>query len=355
MLKVKPEFVEQVRDARQPEDLYDSLQSAIELEHATIPLYLTAAYSIKDGYNAEARRIILSVAIEEMLHMTIAANVANAIGYRPVIDKPGFIPLYPGPLPMHIHEGLTASLQKVSRGLVYDVFMTIEEPEIPIKLRVKEIMALSLPITPPPKRFSTIGDFYDAVKNKLRELGDGIFRNPASPQVVDNTWFPASELFPVADVDSACRAIDVIVDQGEGTRASPLDRPGGRPAHYYRLAQIVYGRMLLEDTSTTEGWSYSGAAVPLNPAGVWNLYPDAKAVDYANGSRERNLVDRFNYSYTNLLRALHTTFNGKPQTLAQALGLMYEQRLLVSDIVSTPVTDTGYFATPTFEYTPVPT
>jgi hypothetical protein len=33
---------------------------------------------------------------------------------------------------------------------------------------------------------------------------------------------------------------------------------------------------------------------------------------------------------------------------------MYELRLLAGDIVSTPVTGTDYFATPTFEYTPVP-
>lgn len=352
MLKIKDEFIEQVRAARRPEDLYESLQSAIELEHATIPLYLTAAYSIKDGFNVAARKIIQSVVIEEMLHMTIAANVANAIGYSPVIDKPGFIPLYPGPLPMHVHEGLTTSLQKASRGMIYNVFMTIEEPEIPIKLRVTQITALSFATpAPAPKGFSTIGDFYEAIKKKLRELGDGIFQKPANPQVVDNTWFQANELFPIKNVETACRAIDIVVEQGEGTRSSPIGKPTGEPAHYYRLAQIVYGRMLVADKNT---FSYSGDPVPLDPQGIWNLYPDAKLVDYVEGSRERALVARFNYSYTSLLRALHTTFNGKPVALAQAIGLMYELKLLVADIVSTPVTGTDYFATPTFEYSPVP-
>jgi hypothetical protein len=113
--------------------------------------------------------------------------------------------------------------------------------------------------------------------------------------------------------------------------------------------------MLVEDKSTKEGYSYSGAAVPLRPTGAWNLYPDAKAVDYEDGGRERALVERFNYTYTSLLRSLHTTFNGKPETLAKAMGLMYELRLLVRDLVSTPVTGADYFAAPTFEYTPVPT
>ncbi|HEX8166333.1 MAG TPA: ferritin-like protein [Beijerinckiaceae bacterium] len=356
MLKLRPEFLDEVRAAETPEDLYKHLQAAIELEHATIPLYLTAAYSIKDGYNAKARGIIVSVAIEEMLHMTIAANVLNAIGGSPTIDKPGFVPLYPGPLPMHVHEGLTASLQKATRGLIYNTFMTIEEPEVPIKLRVKQLEVLPTALfagAPSPTGYATIGDFYAAIQQKIRDLAkkEDIF-NPSNPQVVDNTWFPASELFPVVDVDTACKAIDVIVEQGEGTKSSPLEHPGGEPAHYYRLAQIVYGRELVEDESTDEGYSYSGAAVPLDPAGVWNLLPDAKAVDYAEGSRARYLADRFNYAYTSLLRALHRTFNGEPERLRSALGLMYELRLLCADLVATPIEDTPYFAAPTFEYTP---
>src|SRR5262249_2013071 len=129
MLKVRPELVDSIRAAKDVKDLYNHVQGAIELEHATIPLYLTAAYSIKPGRSSQAQQIILSVANQEMLHMTIACNVLNAIGGSPVIDKPGFIPVYPGPLPMNVHERLTASLQKATRGFIYNTFMAIEEPE----------------------------------------------------------------------------------------------------------------------------------------------------------------------------------------------------------------------------------
>jgi rubrerythrin len=226
MLKIRSELVAGVRAAESAEDLYEYLQGAVELEHATIPLYLTAAFSIKPGFNREARAIIMSVANQEMLHMSIAANVLNAIGGRPEMDQPGFIPLFPGPLPMHIHEGLTASLQKVTRGLVYNLFMAIEEPEVPIKLRVKQMTMLPTPqfaAAPPAQSYATIGDFYDAIKERIHAFGDKIFKNPSSPQVVDNTWFPPDQMFPVTDAKSACRAIDVIVEQGEGTRTSPLE------------------------------------------------------------------------------------------------------------------------------------
>ena len=69
-------------------DLRAHLQWAIELEHATIPPYLCALYSIKPGKNTDAAAAITSVFVEEMLHLTLAANVLNAIGGAPVIDAP---------------------------------------------------------------------------------------------------------------------------------------------------------------------------------------------------------------------------------------------------------------------------
>ena len=355
MLRVRPELVDSIRAAKDVKDLYDHVQAAIELEHATIPIYLTAAYSIKPGRSSQAQQIILSVANQEMLHMTIACNVLNAIGGSPVIDKPGFIPVYPGPLPMNVHEGLTASLQKATRGFVFNTFMTIEEPELPIKLPVKDAQvpaALELLVAKvPAASYATIGDFYEALKERITKFGEDAFAHPSHPQVVDNTWFPSEQLFPVIDVASARKAIDVIVEQGEGTTTSPLGGLGGEPAHYYRLAQIVYGRMLVPDDTVDEGYSYSGLPVPLDPADVWNLYPDAKAVDYDPQSKARTLVDQFNFSYTSLLRALHETFNGSPGTLKAAIGLMFELRLLALTLVGTPLGTTGYMAAPTFEYT----
>jgi hypothetical protein len=53
------------------------LQQAIEVEHSTIPLYLTALYSIVDS-GSFAAQAVRGVVIEEMLHMTAAANVLNA-------------------------------------------------------------------------------------------------------------------------------------------------------------------------------------------------------------------------------------------------------------------------------------
>jgi len=81
------------------EDLRSAVQTAIQLEHSTIPPYLTADFTLQNTGNKEISNLIGTILGEEMLHMSIASNLLNAIGGTPVINKPGFIPTYPGPLP----------------------------------------------------------------------------------------------------------------------------------------------------------------------------------------------------------------------------------------------------------------
>jgi Ferritin-like len=67
MLRVSVDIINKIRNATQASDLYEHLQAAIELEHSTIPLYLTALYSIQPNSNREVAEIIFSVVREEML------------------------------------------------------------------------------------------------------------------------------------------------------------------------------------------------------------------------------------------------------------------------------------------------
>ena len=59
------------------QSLQAHLQCAIELEHATLPPYLCALYSLDRDRNPVAFEVLLSVFVEEMLHITLAANVLN--------------------------------------------------------------------------------------------------------------------------------------------------------------------------------------------------------------------------------------------------------------------------------------
>jgi hypothetical protein len=349
MITIERRHVDAIHGAQQVSDLYPAVQAAVELEHSTIPPYLTALFSLKQGRNVEVAGIIESVVIEEMLHMTIACNLLNAIGGSPSISNPRFITSYPGPLPMGVHRSLTVGLAKATRALVHDVFMAIEEPEQPIDLPDGRPRPMAeAPVAQP--EFATIGQFYAAIAAKLAELDappGSVFPDPPRRQVTSTTWYPESQLFPIRDLDSARRAIAVIVDQGEGTASSPFD--GDEPAHYYRFGEIVHGRRIVRIDSDP-GWAYAGAPVGLDPAGVWDLVTDAKAADYPVGSRPRVLVDMFNAAYSRLLAGLHTAFNGEPEHLDMALSIMVEMRLTAQKLVATPVPGTTRYAAPTFEW-----
>jgi hypothetical protein len=336
MLKIDRQIVDDIRSCGTKEELYVHLQRAVELEHATIPTYLTAMYSLKPGTNAEIAAFVRGIVVEEMLHMTISANTLVAIGGRPQINNPQFVPNYPNYLPMGIGHDLVVPIKAFSKELVHDVFMVIEEPEHPIP-----IMALAA--TEP--QYATIGEFYAAIKAKIRELGDDIFVVGPEQQVL--AWFDRDRLFPIVDATSAERAIDIIVVEGEGTSTDPFEVPG-QPAHYYRFGEIYHGKQIVK---TADGYAYSGAPLPFDPAGVYPMVDNPTPDLYPPGSQVKMLSDTFTYSYSCLLNALQEAFNGRPATINAVMGLMFQLRLQSQTLMATPIPNGGgKTAGPVFRY-----
>lgn len=70
--------------------LHKHLNALVAVEFFTIPVYLTGVYSFKktelakkDVWNIQQKT--LSVAIQEMYHLQMAGNLANAVGHKPVV------------------------------------------------------------------------------------------------------------------------------------------------------------------------------------------------------------------------------------------------------------------------------
>ncbi|HEX6658334.1 MAG TPA: BBE domain-containing protein, partial [Ilumatobacter sp.] len=95
-------------------------------------------------------------------------------------------------------------------------------------------------------------------KAKIGALGDKIFEHPSSPQVVDNTWFPPDQMFPVTNAKSACRAIDVIVEQAAAITsplsAIPIFTLGGAVARVDENATAFTGRSAAHDINFVASW-----------------------------------------------------------------------------------------------------
>jgi hypothetical protein len=321
--------------------LKQTLQNAIELEHSTIPPYLQALYSIKTGANLEVAALIRSVVIEEMLHMSLVCNVLNAIDGHPKIDDPRFLPHYPGHLPGTVEHSLIVPLAPLSKQLLHDVFMVIEEPE------------RTVDGDQPPQEGVTIGQFYQHIKDEIVALGQGgrnIFTGNPLKQLV--TGFPELQNSGVTDQASALAALDLIIAQGEGSATSALD-PEDELAHYYKYAEIYYGRKLIlnPDPAGKPAWVFAGHRIEFQPAGVYPVIVNPSLQSYASKPRLADLNMTFNRSYSDLLRKLHQVFNGHPDFLGPALlsmqGLKEQAQMMMSlDIVP------GQTAGPTFTYIP---
>jgi len=339
MIKIDRKFIAAVQSAKAAPDLWIHLQNAIELEHSTIPPYVTALLSLKPGTNQSIADLIRTIVIEEMQHMTIVSNLLIAIGGHPKINEKGFIPEYPGPLPMNIGD-LRVGIEAFSIPLVENVFKTIEEPEHPIP--VTSAMAIE------EEKFATIGDFYDAVKEQIRKLGAQLFVNKqAPPQVLVSDYFPANVLFAITGPDDAESAIDIIKTQGEGTSSSPFDTPGDL-AHYYKFWEIAEGKTIAK---TPTGFAFGEPPIPFDSAGVWPLRPNCRIADYPDGSPAKTRITQFAYGYSSMLNALHDVFNGKPDKLDAAVGLMYGLRTSAASLMQTPdPTKPGFNVGPSFEY-----
>lgn len=337
MLLLRPELADGL-DTQQ--GLQDAVQTAIRLEHSTIPPYLYALYSITPGTNTEVAELIFSVVMEEMLHMALTCNLLNALGGHPVIDDPNFIPTYPGPLPGAVEDDLKVELKKLTREHVHDTFMVIEEPEHRLDFG-PEAVGSEL----------TIGMFYARVKDQLASATfDGDPALQLGPDAIGG-------LFPIADAGDAAKAIDLIVEQGEGTTTSPLDGDGaGDLAHFYRFSEIYKGHMLVATPQPgkppEDQFAYSGDPIVIDPAGIRDAIDNPTRADFARTPDVLRQFDDFNYTYTSLLKTLHSAFNGAPGDIDAAIGLMESCKGLALKLTATVLPGGGH-AGPGFQWQPV--
>ncbi len=324
-----------------PQDLIDLLQTALEVEHSTIPAYLCALYSIKDGTNQEAAHIIKSVVLEEMLHMILAANVLNAIGGHPSVNSPRFVPDYPNvPLfcfPVH--------LEAFSKSSIH-TFVNIESA------------------VPPPgdNACTTIPEYYAAIEQGLIDLDQqGIFKKDATKraarQITPEYYYGGGgEPIPVTDLDSALLALKEIVGQGEGVHHTFFDgdQEFGEVeeiAHYFRFKEIYHERYydLARDKPMPET-EPSGKPLVVQWDQVYPMRQDPKMAQYPKGSEVRRKMAEFNRTYMALLDELHTALNGKPQRLMQSVVRMYDLKYQAVELMKIPSGDGETTAGPSFEY-----
>ena len=155
-------------------------------------------------------------------------------------------------------------------------------------------------------------------------------------------------MIEVDNLRSAKKAIKEIVEEGEG--ASPFDPEDGygELAHFYKFEEIVRGRKI---EVHKKGYTFTGPKIPFDPNGVYEMTDDPGMVGLAPTSPAFVLSREFDLTYTHLLKSLHNTFNGTPEDLRQAIGLMFSLTVQARRLMQTPIDQGGtVMAGPKFRY-----
>ena len=308
-----------------------SLQSAIELETATLPVYLIGMWSIK-VQSGEVFNLVKSVVMEEMLHMGLVCNMLKAIGGSPKLR----VPSYPCPLPGGVRPELTVYLAGLSPETVA-MYMEIEKPEHPLALTTET--------------FPTIGLFYDAILGGFRGLSprlsaDGQQTSSLSVPNPDGSGSFITEsldkLTTLADVELA---IAKIREQGEGTSTSPAAPEfDDELAHYYRFGEIRDGKRLIK---VDGGFKLAG-----DPVAFPDCYPVAKVLP--EGYPDLPKAQAFDRQFSTLISQLEQAWadGGSPGSLGPAIGTMFSLAGLAAPLVKMPrPTGDGNFG-PDFKLVP---
>lgn len=345
------------------ETLRSYLHAAMKLEHATIPPYLTALYSIKPGTNPDAAQVLRVVAVEEMLHLVLAANLLNAIGGEPQLTDGKFVPQYPA----YLQDGETdfqVSLQPFSPAAI-ETFLKIERPRLapdPEKqlLERPEVNGENRHyiIHHPTKTdfsFYSIGEFYNAIRvgfqNVFEKMRERMFCGDPKRQVTPEYYYSGGgSITPVRDIESAIHAIDLIVEQGEGELAGIYGEEG-ELAHYYRYMQLKCGRYFqTSDDNGKPPFTPTGPELKVDWDAVYPLKTNARMTDYGPGSEAEAAAAAFNGAYGDFLGLLQRAFTGEPHLLLEGVPMMFELRNKVNRLVRNPLNDGSPFnAAPTFE------
>jgi CDGSH-type Zn-finger protein/truncated hemoglobin YjbI len=332
------------------EALFFMLCEASELEHGIMCQYLYAAFSLKQSADegltaseAEAvqrwRKHIFHIAAQEMLHLALVQNLLSATGAAPHLSRPNF----PQPA-SHYPAGVHLTLLPFGEDALRH-FMFLERPE---GMDIEDAAGMAafakaapaMPrvqvgeIVPRGQDFATVGHLYRSIEAGVAHLADKLgeetlFIGPPRAQATQQ-YFGWPELVAVTDVASAQRAIDEILEQGEGPRGHWKD------AHFGQFVAILDEFEQLREANP--GFDPVRAVIPVN------VRPSERdtSIPLATDPVTRQVMDLFNVSYEILLLMLQRFFAHTEETdpqlkaLADAsVNLMFGAIEPLGDLVTT--------------------
>jgi ferritin-like protein len=295
------------------EQLLHLLAEAAEIEHTLMCSYLYAAFSLKragePGVSAAQgevlerwRKTIMDVAVEEMGHLVMVANLTVAVGGRPHFGRPNF-PVASGYFPSGVTVRLTGFNAETLKHFIF-----LERPQ---DVQGEDSTAFTqdghereqahLGLMPSAQDYATIGHLYEAIRTNLialdRELGwEGLFLGNLASQV-GRSVIDLEGVEPITGLAGAQRAIDIIVEQGEG---SLEDREVSHYRSFLTIQRELYAAVH-DDAAFAAAWPVADSPVLRQP-------PEPEGKIFVDRPAAAALLDFACATYGLLLRCLVQCF-----------------------------------------------
>ena len=364
MLKAQPAPVEPPIVVEHRDQLIYLLREAAELEHTILCEYLFAAFTMKqrldEGLTAaqlEAvdrwRTTVLTVAKQEMLHLTLVQNLLTAIGAAPHLSRPN-LPTAAKHFPAGVQIALVPFGEKALRHFLFlerPEGLALDDADAQIAIERARPLMSDDDIVPAPQGYGTVGHLYRAIDIGFAWLvstlgAERLFIGPA-PAPTGPELMKWDGLVAVTDLASAHAAIDVIVEQGEGATGD------WRAAHFGKFLEIYdeFVAMRAADPSFEP-------ARPVLPGHV-RAHRYGDAVPLIEDPLTRRVADLFNVANEAMLLALTRFFAHTDETEEQlrtlesiGVGLMFAAIKPIGQLLTTlpfGPSAPGRTAGPTFE------
>src|SRR5215472_8190354 len=305
------------------EELVYLLGQACEIEHGLMCEYLYAQFSLKRGLDeglspAQLARVqaweaaLIGVIKQEMLHLALATNVLTAIGAAPHFERPNF-PILSRWYPEGVQIALVPFGEEALRHFIY-----LERPEgmvlndaagFAAARHAEPLTAGDARLVAVAQEWQTVGHLYRGIEAGLADLcarhgEDAMFIGPARAQAVTEI-FEWPELIAVTDLASAGRAIETIVEQGEGARGD------WSRSHFGTFVGILED--LLAEQAADPAFS---PARPVEPAFV-RLPPDVAAGTLIEDPATAQVADLATGLYEVVLQVLSRYYIHHGETAAE--------------------------------------
>jgi len=302
------------------QDLADHLHAAAQVELSTIPLYLFSLYSIRVGGHSQwsaprgVLRSMTGIAIEEMLHLALVRNLLVAIGHgdRITFYDRKFIPSYPSNM-LHRYNPkdpdgreIKLELRRLSTSHV-STFRRVEMPD--------DVDMSADAFTTHPERvgqYASLGEFYRAIQLGFVRLENQIDWDLGNvrKQYSRGFWneFGHGKPIRVYNLETALAALELIIDQGEGSAADHERTPVGPGmedfTHYEKFLRIERGE---EGIGAGDGSPKHEISID-HPDVTWPVVPNPKISDFADHPGVHSLMELFNAAYCYTLCLLDETY-----------------------------------------------